>query len=75
MHLGMLLNPKYKAVGLLGMPYFFFIEFLSPLVELFGYVTFIVSFATKAISILSFLTAHGTINAEHITSIFNVSEN
>ncbi len=38
MHRGMFLNPKYRGVGLIGMPYYFFIEALGPLVELVGYV-------------------------------------
>lgn len=54
MHLGMLFNPRYKTVGLIAMPYFFFIEFISPVIELFGYVIFIVGFFMKAISVVSF---------------------
>lgn len=55
MHIGMLCNPRYKNVGLIAMPYFFFIEFISPIIELFGYVTFILGFCMKAVSLTSFI--------------------
>ncbi|MDR0448455.1 MAG: glycosyltransferase [Treponema sp.] len=38
-HKHMFLNPRYKAVGLLGMPYFFLFEMIAPIVELLGYLT------------------------------------
>lgn len=41
-HKRMLFNPRYGAVGLLGMPYFFLFEFLGPIVEMVGYVSFII---------------------------------
>ncbi|MBS3786791.1 glycosyltransferase family 2 protein [Candidatus Bipolaricaulota bacterium] len=37
-------NPKYGSIGLLGLPFFFVFELLGPLVEVSGYVVFIVSF-------------------------------
>lgn len=40
-HKRMLFNPRYGAVGLLGMPYFFLFEFIGPVVELLGYVAFV----------------------------------
>jgi len=43
-HIKMLLNPKYKMVGMGAMPYFFFIEFLGPIVEGFGYIMIIITF-------------------------------
>src|SRR3989339_177902 len=54
MHIGILMNPKYGTVGLIGMPYFFFVEFMSPIVELAGYIIFVTSFYLKAIDILTF---------------------
>ncbi|QIN80321.1 glycosyltransferase [Rubrobacter marinus] len=39
----MIFNPSYGSVGLLGLPYFLFFEFLGPLVELAGYVALVVS--------------------------------
>lgn len=41
-HLPMLLNPRYGSVGLLGMPFFFFLEMLGPLVEVSGYLALII---------------------------------
>jgi len=37
-HKGMLFNPRYGRVGLLGMPFYTFGEMLAPLVEVLGYV-------------------------------------
>jgi cellulose synthase/poly-beta-1,6-N-acetylglucosamine synthase-like glycosyltransferase len=42
-HTRMLLNPRYGKAGLLAFPYFFFLEMLGPVVELLGYVSFIVT--------------------------------
>ncbi len=40
-HRKMLFNPRYGAVGLIGMPYFFLFEFLGPVVEVLGYIAFV----------------------------------
>jgi len=37
-HFKMFLNPRYGAVGLIGMPFYLFFEALGPVVELLGYV-------------------------------------
>ncbi len=37
-HKKMIFNPKYGLVGLVSIPYFFFIEFFSVFIELFGYI-------------------------------------
>lgn len=37
-------NPKYGSIGLLGLPFFFLFELLGPLVEVSGYIVFIISF-------------------------------
>jgi cellulose synthase/poly-beta-1,6-N-acetylglucosamine synthase-like glycosyltransferase len=42
-HLHMLFNPRFGRIGLVTFPFFFFGEMLAPLVELLGYVAFIVS--------------------------------
>lgn len=42
-HKTIMFNPKYGSIGLFAMPYFFFIEFLGPLVEFIGYILLIVS--------------------------------
>lgn len=50
-HITMLFNPKYGTVGLIGMPYFFFVEMLGPVIEIIGYVSFLVSLWFGIISI------------------------
>lgn len=47
---GMVLNPKYGAVGLLAFPYFIFAEALGPLIEFFGYVSFVIMFSLGLLS-------------------------
>jgi cellulose synthase/poly-beta-1,6-N-acetylglucosamine synthase-like glycosyltransferase len=37
-HRGMIMNPSYGRVGILGMGYFFFMDVVAPLIEFFGYV-------------------------------------
>ena len=41
---GMFLNPRYGAVGLLGLPYFMLIEMLGPAIEFVGYLGFLILF-------------------------------
>lgn len=41
-HKKMFLNPKYKLLGMLSVPYWFFFEFLAPAVEFFGLLVTII---------------------------------
>jgi cellulose synthase/poly-beta-1,6-N-acetylglucosamine synthase-like glycosyltransferase len=41
----MLLNPRYGRIGMVAMPYFFFLEMLGPVVEVMGFVSFGVTIA------------------------------
>ncbi|WP_018464118.1 glycosyltransferase family 2 protein [Segatella paludivivens] len=43
LHKRMFLNPKYRTVGLLGYPYFFFFEWMASIIEMIGYIYFIVA--------------------------------
>lgn len=43
-HREMLFNPRYGSVGMLAMPYFFFVELLGPVIELVGYMILILAF-------------------------------
>lgn len=43
-HLKMLFNPRYGIVGMLAMPYFFFVELLGPVIEIIGYVIMAIAF-------------------------------
>ncbi|UCH11811.1 MAG: glycosyltransferase family 2 protein [Fidelibacterota bacterium] len=44
-HWKMLANPRYGRIGLIAFPYFFFLEMLGPVIELFGYLMFITALA------------------------------
>ncbi|MFC0045962.1 glycosyltransferase family 2 protein [Metabacillus iocasae] len=48
-HKKLILNPKYGSIGMVSMPYFLFIEFLGPVVELIGYLYMIASFIVGGI--------------------------
>ncbi len=39
----MLLNPKYGRIGMVAFPYFWFLEGFGPVVEILGYVAFVVA--------------------------------
>ena len=54
-HKVMLFNPKYGRLGIFAMPFFLFIELLAPVIELFGYFVFIISFLVGAINFTFFL--------------------
>jgi len=41
-HRDMFFNPKYGRLGMLSYPYWFFYEWLAPLLEFFGYITIII---------------------------------
>jgi len=41
-HRGMLFNPKYGRVGTVAFPYFFFLELIGPVIEVLGYVSFVI---------------------------------
>ena len=59
-HRIMFLNPKYGRLGFLAMPFYLFVELLSPIVELAGYIIVAISFWIGVINIqfaLLFLTA------------------
>ncbi|SDR04955.1 Glycosyltransferase, catalytic subunit of cellulose synthase and poly-beta-1,6-N-acetylglucosamine synthase [Chryseobacterium soldanellicola] len=40
-HRKLMFNPKYGKLGMVSLPYWFFFEFLGPLVEFLGYIVFI----------------------------------
>lgn len=42
-HRTMLFNPRYGVIGLVAMPYFFFLEMLGPALEIAGYAAFVVT--------------------------------
>ncbi|WP_285009143.1 glycosyltransferase family 2 protein [Pedobacter faecalis] len=42
MHKVMFFNPKYRLLGMVSYPYWFFFEFLAPIVEFLGMVAFLI---------------------------------
>lgn len=57
-HLRMLGNPRYGSVGLVAFPYFFFLEMFGPLIELLGYLGFLLAVALGRVDqayVLAFL--------------------
>ena len=54
-HRKMLLNPKYGAIGLFAVPYFFLFEMLAPLIELSGLLVVSASYATGFLDIEFFV--------------------
>ncbi len=60
LHKAMLLNPRFGRIGLFAYPYFFFLEMLGPVIEILGYLAFIISFFLGIINppfAIAFLTA------------------
>ena len=53
-HRKMMLNPRYGIVGLLGFPYFVFLEVLAPIVELSGYIIIPLSYAFGVLDLTFF---------------------
>jgi len=56
----MFLNPRYGTTGMISYPFFLFFEFLGPIIEITGYLVFIISVATGLLNppfVLLFLTA------------------
>lgn len=62
-HIGMMFNPRYGKIGLISYPYFFLMEMLGPLIEVMGYLAFVVLFLAGRISwhfaLLFFMAAFG----------------
>ncbi len=44
-HRDMILNPKYKKIGMLTIPYFCFFDFIGPIIEMLGYIFIPISWA------------------------------
>ncbi len=51
----MLFNPRYGAVGMIGMPYQFLIELGGPVIETVGYVVVIISFILGIVNVEFFV--------------------
>ncbi|WP_289136060.1 glycosyltransferase [uncultured Brevibacillus sp.] len=66
LHRKMLFNPKYGRIGTLAIPYFYFVEFLGPLIEFFGYVALIIGlilgnvFFTYSLALVLLMIIYGS---------------
>lgn len=49
-HRRMLFNPRYGRIGMVAFPYFFLFEMLGPVIEILGYLIFMVSLLLGAVS-------------------------
>ena len=64
-HSVMFFNPKYGVLGMLSYPYWFFFEFLAPIVEFVGFIVFLFCCAfglvdwTFFVSLLGFIFSFG----------------
>jgi cellulose synthase/poly-beta-1,6-N-acetylglucosamine synthase-like glycosyltransferase len=54
-HRRMLFNPRYKAVGLLALPFFTLVELLGPIIEALGYLVIPVATALGMLDISTFV--------------------
>lgn len=61
MHKKMFFNPRYGLLGMVSYPYWFFFEFLAPIIELLGMVSFIIFASLGLIQWTSFFTLLGCI--------------
>lgn len=55
-HFNMLLNPKYKILGMVTMPYALLFEFLAPIIEGIGFVMFVYLIIVGGVNWMSFWT-------------------
>ena len=55
MHKYMFLNPKYGDVGIISFPYFVFLEYITPFLEIIGIVTITISFLVGIINTQFFI--------------------
>lgn len=54
-HKVMFFNPRYRLIGMLSYPYWFFFEMLAPVIEFFGFVVFLILSILGLINFYTFL--------------------
>ncbi|OPA79107.1 glycosyl transferase [Paenibacillus selenitireducens] len=65
-HRRMMFNRKYGLIGMAAMPFYFFVEFLGPFVEFFGYLTLIIDlmmdrvFIQYALMLFALMVVYGS---------------
>ncbi|CAL65818.1 glycosyltransferase family 2 protein [Christiangramia forsetii] len=74
LHKKMLFNPKYGVLGILSTPYWFFFEWLAPLIEFLGflYLTFLIIFSGLNwwVYLIFFMVVYSFAILFSITSLF-----
>ncbi|MFC0673964.1 glycosyltransferase family 2 protein [Brachybacterium hainanense] len=69
-HRGMLLNPRYGRIGMLGLPVFWLFELLAPLFELVGLLLIVLALAVSAIDpVLTLVTLGISLGAGILVSV------
>jgi biofilm PGA synthesis N-glycosyltransferase PgaC len=71
-HRKMFFNPRYGILGMLSYPYWFFFEFLAPIIEFFGTAGIIVYFFTYAVNWQAIMILIGVICIGVLYSIFAI---
>lgn len=70
LHKNIFLNPKYQKTGFLIFPYFFFFEFLIPILEVIGVIVIIISFFILHENYINFLYLSLTVYLFYIIVTF-----
>ncbi len=71
-HKKMFFNPRYGILGMLSYPYWFFFEFLAPIIEFFGTVGIIIYFFTYAVNWQAIMIMIGVVCIGILYSIFAI---
>jgi cellulose synthase/poly-beta-1,6-N-acetylglucosamine synthase-like glycosyltransferase len=71
-HKKMFFNPRYGILGMLSYPYWFFFEFLAPIIEFLGTVGIIIYFFTYAVNWQAILIMIGVVCIGILYSIFAI---
>lgn len=71
-HKKMFFNPRYGILGMLSYPYWFFFEFLAPIIEFLGTVGIIIYFCTYAVNWQAIMILIGVIGIGVLYSIFAI---
>lgn len=72
-HKNMISNPRYGMVGMFGLPFFLYFEFLGPIIEIIGYLSIIYILISQTIDIQFFLLFLGlAVLWSSILSLFTI---
>lgn len=80
-HRKLFFNPKYGKLGMVSLPYWFFFEFLGPLIEFTGYIAFIIFIILGMVNwpvfwaLLAFVITFGILYSIYAILVDNVAYN